>query len=110
MPVDAARRELAEETGWDVPGGLRDLGTVRQKSGKIVHAFAVQHDVDPATLRQQMIEIEWPPRSGRRLEIPEVDRAEWFGMDAARAKINPAQIGFLDRLQALMPCPAGRVE
>jgi predicted NUDIX family NTP pyrophosphohydrolase len=94
-----ALREFAEETGSaPAPGELRDLGTVRQKSGKVVRAWALEGDLDPETVRSNHFEMEWPPRSGRRLQFPEVDRAAWFGLDAARAKINPAQAAFLDRL------------
>lgn len=97
-PEEAARRELEEETGWRVDGALHDLGTVRQAAGKVVHAFAALQDVEPDTLRPHMIEITWPPRSGRTIEIPEVDRAEWFDPETARRKVNPAQAAFLDRL------------
>lgn len=101
-----ARRELREETGWTVEGELRPLGSVVQKSGKVVHAFAARHDVDPATLVSGTCAIEWPPRSGRSLEIPEVDRAAWFAPDAAREHINPAQAALVDRLLDRL---AGRV-
>ncbi|MEO0600449.1 MAG: NUDIX domain-containing protein, partial [Myxococcota bacterium] len=74
----AAVRELREETGWSVPGPFLPLGEIRQKSGKIVHGFAALGDVDPSTLVSNEIEIEWPPRSGLRRRIPEVDRAGWF--------------------------------
>ena len=98
-PRAAARRELEEELG-SVPalGDLIDLGEVRQRGGKVVHAWAAEGDFDPSTLRSNTFEAEWPPRSGRRREFPEVDRAEWLSPDAARVKINPAQAAFLDRL------------
>jgi predicted NUDIX family NTP pyrophosphohydrolase len=94
-----ALREFEEETGSaPAPGELSDLGTVRQKSGKVVQAWALAGDLDPETLRSNTFEMEWPPRSGRRLEFPEIDRAAWFGLAEAREKINPAQAAFLDRL------------
>jgi predicted NUDIX family NTP pyrophosphohydrolase len=102
-PRACARREFAEETGTELPdGALDDLGAVKLKSGKIVVAFAVEGDLDPATLVSNTFELEWPPRSGRIQAFPEVDRAEWFGLDAAREKLNPAQAAFVDRLEALL--------
>ncbi|MCW3066676.1 MAG: hydrolase [Solirubrobacterales bacterium] len=100
-PEAAARRELAEELGSAPPlGELIDLGEVRQQGGKVVRAWAAEAVFDPATLRSNAFELEWPPRSGRSQEFPEVDRAEWFRPDEARTKINPAQIAFVDRLLA----------
>lgn len=101
-PRAAALRELEEETGWEVTADLHDLGTVRQKSGKVVHAFAGLQDVDPETLRPHFIDIEWPPRSGLTRSIPEVDRAAWFDLATARTKINPAQAAFLDRAASVL--------
>jgi predicted NUDIX family NTP pyrophosphohydrolase len=102
-PRVAARREFAEETGTPLPdGALTELGSVRQKSGKVVIAFAAAGDLDPATLVSNTFELEWPPRSGRMQTFPEVDRAEWFGLNAARGKLNPAQAAFVDRLEALL--------
>ena len=95
-----AHRELAEETGFTAEGPAIPLGEVRQRSGKIVHAWAVRSDADPAALRSNTFELEWPPKSGQRREFPEVDRAEWFGLDEARRRINPAQAELLDRLAA----------
>ena len=103
-PVECALRELGEELGASfelAPDDLVDLGAVRQKSGKVVHCWAAAADFDPATLRSNTFAIEWPPRSGRQREFPEVDRAEWFEPEAARGKINPAQAEFIDRLVAL---------
>lgn len=100
-PADAALREFVEETGWPLAGGLVPLGDVRQKAGKTVTAFAVEGDFEPATLRSNEFEMEWPPRSGRRARFPEVDRAGWFSLDAAREKLVEGQRPLLDRLAAL---------
>jgi predicted NUDIX family NTP pyrophosphohydrolase len=98
-PVDAARREFAEELGVaPPPGELADLGEVRQKSGKFVRAWALAGDFDPGVIVSNTFELEWPPRSGRMREFPEVDRAQWFGLEEAHEKINPAQATLLDRL------------
>ena len=97
-PLDAAKREFAEETGFEARGEFIDLGTVRQTSGKIVNAWAFEGDCDPEKLVSNTCEIEWPPRSGRKLEIPEVDRGAWFPMEAARKRILKTQEGFLDVL------------
>jgi predicted NUDIX family NTP pyrophosphohydrolase len=100
-PGAAARREFAEETGTTLPdGALEPLGSVKLKSGKVVHAFAVAGDLDPETIVSSTFELEWPPRSGRITTFPEVDRAGWFGLDEARGKLNPAQAAFVDRLAA----------
>jgi predicted NUDIX family NTP pyrophosphohydrolase len=99
QPRSAALRELAEETGLRPPGELIELGSVRQKGGKIVLAWAVEHDPGPALeVRSNNFTLEWPPKSGRRLEFPEIDRGEFFGLEEARRKINAAQAEFLDRL------------
>jgi predicted NUDIX family NTP pyrophosphohydrolase len=98
-PQAAAIRELAEELGTTLDlADLSDLGEVRQRGGKLVRAFAAEGDFDPETLQSNTFEMEWPPRSGRRQEFPEVDRAGWFAPEEARAKINSAQSAFLDRL------------
>lgn len=100
-PLAVARRELTEELGLAAPtGGEVDLGEIRQRGGKRVRAFAVAGDLDVSAIRSNTVEIEWPPRSGRRIEVPEVDRAEWFGVEAARVKLNPAQAELVDRLVA----------
>jgi predicted NUDIX family NTP pyrophosphohydrolase len=99
----AALREFEEETGTALtPSALADLGTVRLKSGKVVAAWAVEGDLDADAITSNTFELEWPPRSGRMQEFPEVDRAGWFGLDAAREKLNPAQVAFLDRLRDLL--------
>ena len=98
-PRACALRELEEELGSAPPlGELLDVGSVRQKGGKEVVAWAAEGDFDPAALRSNTFEMEWPPRSGRHREFPEVDRAEWFEPEEARERILPAQTPFLDRL------------
>ncbi len=97
-PLAAARRELAEETGCAPEGTALPLGSVRQKAGKLVHAWAVEADVDPAALRSNEFTIEWPPRSGRMRSFPEVDRAEWFDLAEARRRILAGQTPLLDAL------------
>ncbi len=100
--LDAARREFSEETGFVAGEGAVTLGQVRQKSGKLVHAWAVPGDADPAHLRSNTFQLEWPPRSGKLREFPEVDRAEWFTIEEARRKIVPGQVPFLERLVELL--------
>jgi predicted NUDIX family NTP pyrophosphohydrolase len=102
-PLAAAKREFEEELGTPAPDGpLQDLGEVKQKSGKIVSAWAVAGDLDVTEITSNTVEVQWPPRSGKMLEIPEVDRAEWFGIHQAREKINPAQAELLDRLAEIL--------
>ena len=97
--IDVARREFREELGADPPKGEpRSLGSVRQAGGKVVHAWAVEGDFDPSKLVSGTFAMEWPPRSGRTQEFPEVDRAQWFGLDDARRMILAAQQAFLDRM------------
>jgi predicted NUDIX family NTP pyrophosphohydrolase len=97
--LDAARREFLEETGQAAPDGPSiDLGDVRMRSGKTVHAWAVEGDLDPAALRSMMAEVEWPPRSGRVTRVPEIDRVMWASPADARLRLNPAQAEFVDRL------------
>src|SRR5579859_6925635 len=91
-PLAAARREFEEELGTAPPAGpTHDLGEIRQRAGKLVHAFGLEGDLDAATVVSNTCEIEWPPRSGRAITIPEIDRAEWFALSEAREKIVPAQ-------------------
>ena len=97
-PLAAARREFREETGATVDGEFLPLGQVRLKSGKTVQVWAVEGSLDPATVRSNAVSIEWPPRSGRIREYPEVDRCAWFELPAARRKIHPSQASLLDRL------------
>jgi predicted NUDIX family NTP pyrophosphohydrolase len=98
----AALRELDEELGSAAPdlepSELIDLGSIRQRAGKVVDAWAARGDFDPTKLDSNTFEMEWPPKSGREVEFPEVDRADWFDLDGARQKLLPAQGEFLDRL------------
>jgi len=94
----AARREFAEETGFSAPEDAVPLGELKQAGGKMVVAWAAEGDCDPAKLVSNVCHIEWPPRSGRKIEIPEVDRAAWFSLDEARARILKSQQPFVDRL------------
>jgi predicted NUDIX family NTP pyrophosphohydrolase len=100
-PRACAIRELEEELGPAPeldPEELMELGSIRQKAGKLVEAWAAEADFDPATLASNTFSMEWPPRSGGEQEFPEVDRAEWFSLEKAREKILPAQAELLDRL------------
>jgi predicted NUDIX family NTP pyrophosphohydrolase len=101
----AALRELKEETGLTVSGEMLPLTTIRQKGHKVVHAWAVEADCDPAKVVSNTFAREWPPRSGKTQEFPEVDRAAWFGLAEARAKINPAQAALIDELAEKLPSP-----
>jgi predicted NUDIX family NTP pyrophosphohydrolase len=96
----AARREFAEETGHLPSGPAHDLGTVRLRSGKVVHGFAVEGDLDPAHVVSNTFPLEWPPRSGRYVETPEIDRVAWCPPDEAKRLVNPAQAELIDRLMA----------
>ncbi|WP_372789462.1 NUDIX domain-containing protein [Paraconexibacter sp.] len=98
-PLDAARREFCEETGFAVPAGApRPLGEVRQSGGKTVVAWAVEADLDPGALTPGTFTMEWPPRSGRQQEFPEIDRVAWVDPDGARAKLVSGQVPLVDRL------------
>lgn len=102
-PLAAAVREFAEETGFTVEGPFTELPPVRQKGGKVVTAFAVEGDCDPAALVSSTFPLEWPPRSGRVLQVPEVDRGGWFGLEEARVKLLSGQVPLLDHLAAAAP-------
>lgn len=97
-PETTARRELEEETGLVLDAPLISLGTTRQKARKVVHGFAAPGVLDPRDIRSNDVTIEWPRGSGREITFPEIDRCAWFDPDTARAKVNPAQAVFIDRL------------
>jgi predicted NUDIX family NTP pyrophosphohydrolase len=102
--LDVARREFEEETGTAVDAGNAgiELGTIVQKGGKVVHAWAIEGDLDPSAAHSNDIVIERPPRSGRRQRFPEIDRVAWFDPDEARRRIKPTQAPFIDRLEAAL--------
>jgi predicted NUDIX family NTP pyrophosphohydrolase len=95
----AAKREFEEETGFKAHGGFLELAPRKQPSGKVVRVWAFEGDADPNAIRSNTFTKEWPPRSGRYPEFPEVDRAGWFGLEEARKRILKGQAGFLDELQ-----------
>jgi predicted NUDIX family NTP pyrophosphohydrolase len=97
----AAKREFREETGIEPRGDFIALGTVKHKGGKIVHAWAFEGDCDPASIRSNTFTIEWPPRSGKRQEFPEVDSAQFVSVEQARAKMSPAEFELVERLKAI---------
>ena len=97
-PLAAAKREFEEETGFAAGGDFIELGELKQSGGKIVTAWAFQGDCDPTRLRSNTFMMEWPPRSGRKVEFPEVDRASWFSIDDARERMLIGQRSFLERL------------
>ena len=98
-PLACALREFEEETGTALdPAEPLDLGSVTQRSGKVVTAWAAEGDLDAASISSNTFTMEWPPRSGTSAEFPEVDRAGWFGLEEAREKLNPAQVELVDRL------------
>ena len=101
-PLQEARREFAEETGSPVDGAFIALASLKQRSGKIVHAWAVEGNIDASSVRSNLFSMEWPPRSGQRQEFPEADRGGWFTMPAAREKLLAGQHGFLDELERLL--------
>ena len=102
LPLEAAKREFQEETGFTAQGNFLELGVVQQAGGKFVSAWAFEGDCDPGKLISNRCQVEWPPRSGRMIEIPEVDRGGWFSIDAARERILKSQTPFLDRLSQML--------
>lgn len=100
-PLAAARREFEEETGSAAEGQFLALGEVKQSGGKVVTAWALERDLDPGAIRSNTFSMEWPPRSGKMREFPEIDRAAWFSLTEAREKLIAAQTAFLDRLERL---------
>jgi len=98
-PLEAAKREFEEETGFSVSGRFISIGEVRLGSGKIIKAWAVKGDLDPSGIRSNTFRMQWPPRSGRVQEFPEVDRAEWFDIEEAQKRINQGQVGLLEELK-----------
>jgi predicted NUDIX family NTP pyrophosphohydrolase len=100
--LHAAKREFHEETGFSLDGNFIALAPLKQRGGKIVHAWAVEGDVDARSIKSNLFTMEWPPRSGKHAEFPEVDRAGWFTLEAAKEKILPGQAEFLEELRRLV--------
>ena len=98
-PLEAAKREFREETGFDISGDFMALMSLKQPSGKVVHVWTVEGNIDAASIKSNMFSMEWPPRSGNQQEFPEVDRGGWFTIAQAQVKLLPGQRGFLDELQ-----------
>lgn len=101
-PLAAAKREFQEETGFEVEGTFHSLTTLKQPGGKLISAWAVEGDVDASALTSNTFTMEWPPKSGRVREFPEVDRGAWFDLSSARVKLQSGQRAFLDQLQELL--------
>ncbi|HEX7812725.1 MAG TPA: NUDIX domain-containing protein [Burkholderiales bacterium] len=101
-PLETAKREFLEETGSPVRGKFVALVPLKQKSGKIIYAWAVEGNLDASTIVSNTFSMDWPPRSGKQREFPEVDRGEWFTIPAAREKLQEGQLGFLDELERLL--------
>ena len=97
--LEAAKREFREETGFTVSGRFIPLSPVKLKSGKAIHAWAIEGECDPAAIKSNTFSMEWPPRSGKRQDFPEADRAAWFGIEEAKQKINQGQVGLLVELE-----------
>ncbi len=105
-PLAAAMREFQEETGFAVSGDCRALAPLKQPSGKVISAWAVEGEVDAASIKSNTFSLEWPPKSGKMKDFPEVDRAGWFDLPTARLKILPGQQPFLDQLEQLVYGPS----
>ena len=101
-PLEAANREFREETGFEPGSELIPLGEIRQPSGKIISAWAFEGDCDPAAIKSNTFTMEWPPRSGRQMEFPEIDRADWFDLETARTKIKAGQEALIEELEELL--------
>jgi predicted NUDIX family NTP pyrophosphohydrolase len=97
-PLSAATREFEEETGFEAVGPFIELGTITQRGGKIVYAWAVEGDFDPSRIKSNTFSIEWPSGSGRQKDFPEIDKAGWFSIDEARIKMKPEQFELVERL------------
>ena len=101
-PLNAAQREFLEETGIEIKGKFISLGTAKLKSGKLVHSWAIESDIDETSIQSNTFEIEWPPHSQKKQSFPEIDRAAWFRLEEAAQKINPGQLPFLNVLEKLV--------
>ena len=104
-PLEAAKREFREETGSPIDGTFVTLAPLKQRGGKVVHAWAVEGNIDASLIKSNTFAMEWPPRSGRQQEFPEVDRGGWFTIPAAAEKLIAGQRGFLDELERMLRSP-----
>ncbi|TFF37344.1 NUDIX domain-containing protein [Mucilaginibacter psychrotolerans] len=100
-PLTAAKREFGEETGQTIEGEFAPLAPIKYKSGKVVHAWAVEADIDHTNIKSNTFEMEWPPKSGKMRNFEEVDRADWFDLETAKQKLVPAQVGLVDELEGM---------
>jgi predicted NUDIX family NTP pyrophosphohydrolase len=103
-PLDAAKREFLEETGQPINGKFIPLGPITQKGGKKVYAWAVEGDIDHESITSNLFELEWPPRSGKKQNFHEIDKAAWFEIETAKVKINAAQVGLIDDILKRVSC------
>lgn len=101
-PLKAAIREFEEETGIKLSGTFMPLNSVKLKSGKLIHAWALERDLDALVIKSNEVEIEWPPKTGKKIMIPEIDKAEWFSVDIALQKVNPAQADLISQLMIVI--------
>jgi len=101
-PLGAAKREFEEETGIKISGGFLELDPIKQKSGKIVYAWAVEGDVDVSKIKSNEFEMEWPPKSGKMKTFPEIDKAAWFNLNEAKKKILEAQSSLIRELETML--------
>jgi predicted NUDIX family NTP pyrophosphohydrolase len=101
-PLQAAKREFQEETGFVAAGNFMELESVKQPGGKVVLAWALEGDFDPAAVRSNTFTIQWPPRSGKQQEFPEIDRAAWFDLKTAKEKILKGQVPILEQLETML--------
>jgi predicted NUDIX family NTP pyrophosphohydrolase len=101
-PLQAAKREFTEETGFTVDGEFCQLHPLKQRGGKVIHAWAIEADCDAAQIRSNLFAMEWPPRSGQMQRFPEVDRAQWFAIPEARKRIIAGQVEFIDQLVSML--------
>jgi predicted NUDIX family NTP pyrophosphohydrolase len=102
-PLQAALREVHEELGVSVSGDFIPLTPLKQQSGKVIYAWALEYEIDPAAIRSNAVELSWPPGSAGKKQFPEVDKAAWFDFKEARKKINPGQFGFIKELTEKIP-------
>ena len=100
--LETSKREFKEETGFITPRNLIELGSVVQKNGKIIYAWAAEGDFDTKKSESNTFKMEWPPKSGKKIDVPEIDRVEYFDVSTAKTKINPAQIELIDRLENIL--------